>query len=45
MMAGGKGLPLHVLAQDKKLMQAEWQRAVRPNATAFGEKLKERHEE
>ena len=44
-MDGGKGQPLHLLAQDKKLMQTEWQRAVRANARVFGEKLKERHEE
>jgi len=40
---GGSGLPLHRLAQDKKLMRTEWERAVRANAVSFQSQLQQRH--
>ena len=36
---GGVGLPLHRLAQDKKLMRKEWDRAVKANAANFQNRI------
>ena len=39
----GTGYPLHQLAQDKKLMRSQWERAVKSNGTSLGLVLKQRH--
>lgn len=40
---GGTGLPLHRLAQDKKLMRTQWARAVRANAANFQARIQKGH--